>query len=262
MFTSTRWATQATCSVFPQSVIFEILSKKASSLQGAPMKARTASFIVWQLLTHHLRVFKWLQFWTIASISFSLMMCFHLKLCNNIDLVNFSAGPHNTLVLLQKHKDAHNKHVYLWLFHLSISGLPVNHTKGDALGLWGEHPADRWPTVSHRNCYHTVTAGLDEEFPGPIAKLRNIINAERDSHPAMKANSFQACYKHTRQHIEYVKVKTHVTSPDLRRLISESWTVGTCSSGSSGVTSPAPLQNPDRQREWHFVFNTNTSSVA
>lgn len=43
---------------------------------------------------------------------------------------------------------------------------------------------------------------------------------------------------------QHIKVKTHVTSPDLRRLISESWTVGTCSSGSSGVTSPAPLQNP------------------
>lgn len=34
---------------------------------------------------------------------------------------------------------------------------------------------------------------------------------------------------------------THVTSPDLSRLISESWTVGTCSSGLSGVTSPLSL---------------------
>lgn len=55
---------------------------------------------------------------------------------------------------------------------------------------------------------------------------------------------FCAKFKHD---IYLDHMKTHVTSPDLRRLISESWTVGTCSS--SGVTSPVLLQNPKRDAE-------------
>jgi len=54
------------------------------------------------------------------------------------------------------------------------------------------------------------------------------------------------------------KVKTYVTSPDLRRLISVSCTVATWSSGSSGVTSRVPLPETHSNIliSMHITFST------
>ena len=110
------------------------------------------------------------------------------------------------------------------LLHRSLRALPVDHTEGDALGFGGERPGDRGTRTAHGDGDGAVTAGLDEEFPGTVAKLRNVVDAERDSHPAMRTNAVKEwCDSYEVTHaLRKEKVKTYVTSPDLRRLISES----------------------------------------
>lgn len=74
---------------------------------------------------------------------------------------------------------------------MRVSGFPVNDAEGDALRLRGKRPADGRPAVAHGNRYHTVAAGLDEDFPGTFAELGNIFDAERDVHPAGRTHGFQ-----------------------------------------------------------------------
>lgn len=86
-------------------------------------------------------------------------------------------------------KTAQNNH--LGLLHLNVTRLAVNHAERDTPGLRGEHPADGGPTVSNSDSDDAVTTGLDEELPATITKLRNIIRAERNSHPG-RVNASEA----------------------------------------------------------------------
>lgn len=65
----------------------------------------------------------------------------------------------------------------------------MDHTKRDAFGLGGKHPADGRSTVTHSYSDHTVAAGFDEELPGSITELGNIFNAEWNNHPAIRAST-------------------------------------------------------------------------
>lgn len=71
---------------------------------------------------------------------------------------------------------------YLWVFHLNFLRLPVNDAERDALWLRGEDPADGRAAVAHGNRDGAVAAGLDEELPGTVPELSDVVQAERDGH--------------------------------------------------------------------------------